>query len=645
MKKLISLGTMLTAALSLTNCAKEFQPEPQAGNVSYTIYADAPETRTVNEDMNTLWAKGDAINVFHAAAGSSAYSGNSNFTLKAGTKGEFVTENLAGELSGTNDWYVIYPYNAGVTSPAAAGVTVGASQVDTYVQVQTGNDSKAHLAGYGCPLWGCQSNVSGEEIPGVGMHQMVSVVAVEVRNTSDKPVAVSTVSFAAPQDIVGAYTADVTGETPVLTAVEGSVSNTAVLSVEGATIAAGATATYYIAVKPFKAAAGETLTMSVNGSKKTSTLSKEVTFHPGRIKTLKFEYAPKEYSGLYEKYSAGEDIVIAGRVYNKSEYGEATLLTADNEDVNIREKIHRKTGVFFLDCKGTGKFITTSIAEIQNKIVLIGNDEAGFATVAPNLCWKLMAGELVMKNIAFDMVNLDASENNDKYAFNNANATADFERLHFDDCKIKNVQLPLLYISNPANMIKSIKMCNSSVQMIATAANNMFMNLYKTTKLDVSNEIVFTNNIVYSENAVAFQLVSYDQNVAQSGTVWKGALNITNNTFYNVPAKNGYVKFYQLANIDYSRNIYYADPTYNASASYMIILYSENQTGDNCKFDDNVAFGMESGKNWDIAHSNSKYKPAPNRLKKLESTPFQMADPATGTFIPVDAYKAYGAQR
>ncbi len=77
----------------------------------------------------------------------------------------------------------------------------------------------------------------------------------------------------------------------------------------------------------------------------------------------------------------------------------------------------------------------------------------------------------------------------------------------------------------------------------------------------------------------------------------------------------------------------------------MIILYSADQTGDNCKFENNIAFGMTSEKNWDIANSNSTYKPTTNRLTKLTESPFETADPATETFTPKSEYAHLGAQR
>ncbi len=649
MKKIILLGAMLTAALSLTNCTKEAAPSVPETKVPYTIYANAPESRTTNDGLKTLWEANDQINVFHAKAGTTAYDDNTQFTLAAGERGEFSTENLAGSLAESNDWYVIYPYNAAVTSPASATLTIGAAK--DAAQTQNGNDSKEHIAGENLPLWGKQAAVAKEEAVSIAMDNVASLVEVTVLNTLETPLTVTSVSFTAPEAVVGAFTADITGETPVLTAVEGSVSNTALLNVTGATeLAQNAQAKFYLAVKPFTAKAGQDLTLSVNGFETTVTLEKDKVFAAGNVVKLGIKYAPKVSVSLYDKYMAGEDIVIAGVAYNKATYGDATLLKADNANFDFKSKIHQKKGVFFLESSGDGKFITTSVTEIKDKIVLIGNNATGYVNIAPTMNWKLIAGELVMKNILFDMISLDSDKSNDKknndYAFNNANATADFEKLHFDNCRFDNVQKPIFYIPKDVlYMVKSIRFIDGTIQVIGSGANTILFNLYKTTCLDACHELAFTNNILYSQTPLAVQIFSYDQAIAQPGTTWEGSLSVTQNTLYNVPGKNGYVKFYQLANIDFSNNIFYIDETYSTSSSYMIILYSANQTGDNCKFENNVVFGMASGKNWDIAHSNSTYKPTTNRLTKLTESPFETAEPATGTFIPKSEYAHLGAQR
>ncbi len=307
MKKIFTLGAMLAAAFSLTNCTEEVYT-PVEKDVPYTILANAVETKTVNDGFSTKWAERDAVSVFHAAAGTTEYSQNSKFTVTDLESGLFKTSSLYGELAASNDWFAFYPYHASMTAPAGTdtGAMTVASEADG-VQTQNGNDDMAHIAGRNYPMWGVARNVSDETLPALGMTHMTSLVEVEVTNATDADAVVSTVSLTGTESLVGAYYIDFTGETPVFTALdEKSVSNTANLEVTaGEAIAAGAAAKFYLAVKPFTAPAGSSLSLFVNGFEERIELEKAVTFAPGKVKTLKYSIAPVSAGGSLN-VTAGE---------------------------------------------------------------------------------------------------------------------------------------------------------------------------------------------------------------------------------------------------------------------------------------------------------------------------------------------------
>lgn len=124
------------------------------------------------------------------------------------------------------------------------------------------------------------------------MNNLASVVAVKVKNTTTEPLVVKSVSFTSTEDIVGTYYIDFTGENVVYTGSgDKYVSATASLTVNnGDAIPANSEATFYIPIKPHKAALGTTLKISVNGYEKPLTLPKDVTFTAGKIKTLAFNF-------------------------------------------------------------------------------------------------------------------------------------------------------------------------------------------------------------------------------------------------------------------------------------------------------------------------------------------------------------------
>lgn len=285
----------LAASLSLTNCTEKIEgpiaPATPAG-IPFEISADI-STKTTNDGLATQWAEGDAINLFHAVAGTTDYVSDNDFTLDATRVGVF-TGTLTSELASKSyDWYAIYPYNKNVTTPAATNKGyVFLGQTATSGTIQEGNDLKSHLCGTALPLYGVAKGLASDVKPSIAMNNLASVVAVKVKNTTTEPLVVKSVSFTSTEDIVGTYNIDFTGENVVYTKRGATyVSATASLTVNnGDAIAPNSEATFYIPIKPHTAAKDKVLTISVNGYEKPLTLPNDVTFTAGKIKTLAFNY-------------------------------------------------------------------------------------------------------------------------------------------------------------------------------------------------------------------------------------------------------------------------------------------------------------------------------------------------------------------
>lgn len=293
------MGMALAASLSLTNCTEKIEgpiaPATPAG-IPFEISADI-STKTINNELATQWAPGDAINLFHAEAGMTEYESDNDFILDANRDGVFTGSLAGGGLNASKsyDWYAIYPYNKALTTPANNATTdkyfyVG-GRSDTPA-VQNGNNSTSHLVESYAPLWGKVANVPSNEKPSMIMQHLASVVKVKVTNTTEKPLTVNSVAFTSTEPIVGQFYIDVTGTAVEYTTAKGLFnSSTASLTVNGATpLANGESAVYYIPIKPHTVASGSILKISVNGYEKPLTLPKDVTFTAGSIKTLAFNY-------------------------------------------------------------------------------------------------------------------------------------------------------------------------------------------------------------------------------------------------------------------------------------------------------------------------------------------------------------------
>lgn len=321
-KSFVYAAGLMCLALSITDCQKELvdQTTP-ASEPNFELFAQPVTTKTANVGLDTKWVANDAINVFHAEAGSTSYFSDNKFTVKDIETGRFdgtVSKSLSTDKS--YDWYAFYPYTSQISTPGdreVGWVTVGGTS-----QTQTGNGSRAHLAGESCPLYGIASNVASDKVPSIEMNHLTSVIKVSVTNNSDEDLTVSSVSFTGTEDIVGTYFINFAAS-PVAYKSSGNdyVSSTASLTVSnGEALANGSSADFYIALKPFTAKTGSTLKLAVNGYEKTLTLKNDITFTAGHIKPLNFNYDTKLVWTLVSDantLAAGNKLVIASNTKGK----------------------------------------------------------------------------------------------------------------------------------------------------------------------------------------------------------------------------------------------------------------------------------------------------------------------------------------
>ena len=391
----------LAASLSLTNCTEKIEgpiaPATPAG-IPFEISADI-STKTTNNGLATQWAEGDAINLFHAEAGTAGYVSDNDFILDANRDGVF-TGNLAGgglNASRSYDWYAIYPYNKNVTTPAATNkgyIFLGQTATQGFRTIQEGNDLKSHLCGTALPLYGVAKGVASDVKPSVAMKNLASVVAVKVKNTTTEPLVVKSVSFTSTEDIVGGYFVNFTGENVVYTGSGNDfVSSTASLTVNnGEAIAANAEATFYIPIKPHTAALGKTLKISVNGYEKPLTLPKDVTFTAGSIKTLAFDYNKvvvdyvtvpwtEDFSGdlsLYTLVDGGSETKPYDQALAK---GTAPELLISKNGGSFSAKVKADAGNYILTFKSNNPDYLTVLSSDKNVAVTKNTGEEYLLTV------------------------------------------------------------------------------------------------------------------------------------------------------------------------------------------------------------------------------------------------------------------------
>lgn len=393
-KQIFILGAMLTATFALSSCNEKESLNPSEPEVCEGVPFEVSTvlTKTTNDGLSTNWAAEDAINLFHAVAGSTTYVSDGEFTVDKALTGKF-SGTLASDLKeGTNyDWYANYPYYqyqktpAGVSYSTGGYITVGGTS-----QTQEGNDSKAHLAGTACPLYGVVKNVSYDAQPSLTMNHLASVVAVKVTNTLEDALTVSSVSFSSTEDIVGTYYIDYSGDAPAyVKSGDNYVSKTAALSVTGgAAIAKNGSATFYIAIKPHTAASGSTLTLSVNGIEKTLTLDKDVTFTAGKIKTLNYSYDYVPAAGevtIVKKISEISGTTTNGTVVSSMTMDDVITLSASSD--GNTGKVYSNGADWRFYQNGSGKLTISAKEgyELKSATITFTNDKSGTFIYSDNV--------------------------------------------------------------------------------------------------------------------------------------------------------------------------------------------------------------------------------------------------------------------
>lgn len=372
-KSFVYAAGLMCLALSITDCQKELvdQTTP-ASEPNFELFAQPVTTKTANNGLDTRWVAEDAINVFHAEAGSTLYVSDNQFTVKDIETGRFdrtVSISLSADKS--YDWYAFYPYTSQITTPdnTASGYCYIGSRSDAS-QTQTGDNNMSHICGSNYPLYGIAKNVNASDVPSIQMQHLTSVIKIVVTNSTEEELSLNSVSFTAEENISGQFYIAFNSETPKYTSA-GHPSKTANLTVSDVKVAPKAKATVYMAIKPFTAKTGSTLKLAVNGYEKTLTLKNDITFTAGHIKPLNFNYDKKaeNYSGTYLILNSDKTKVCSSFIVGNNNI-KADDYAADNVKDSWVMTIDKVSGEEMYTIKdANGMYLSTGAKKDRNYLV------------------------------------------------------------------------------------------------------------------------------------------------------------------------------------------------------------------------------------------------------------------------------------
>ena len=241
-------------------------------------------SKTTMAGLETRWSEGDAVNVFHAVAGTTLYINDGCFTTSSsGNRLGVFTGTLGQALNSDTqyDWYIIYPYDAGRTGPDDMTCeTIVACDYNGY-ESQSGIGSTSALGGTGAPLVGCAKNIAGNAAVNVALMQTITTLEIQLTNHASTRT-ITTVNVRSPQTLSGRFYIDFSdGNHVYYTGVDDCTSANITLNVSSGQIATGATGKFYIAAKPFILGNGQSLVFTFTESSGES-FSQTVTFDSGK---------------------------------------------------------------------------------------------------------------------------------------------------------------------------------------------------------------------------------------------------------------------------------------------------------------------------------------------------------------------------
>ena len=603
------------------SCSKEMDmvesvPQPMLSSelVPITFTVDAQSAKTALGALNSVvWSDGDQVSVFDDVIGNTG-----SYEVKEGRVAASVSETATSV-------FALYPSN---TEASLSGNVITA-------EIPAVQNAVAGSFGPG-------ANLAVARTTPADAHFVFRNVGGLLKFTlQEEGVTKVIVKANGGEKITGAVSVTLNADGTIASA-SCTGSSTVTLQPESGTLTKGAT--YYIVVAPGTLSDGVTVLLERENQKNPLCRKggSQLEITSSVIKSLG-TVTEAQYDDLYTAYQEMDaTLYIAGEAYSKAIKGSAELLVASGER-DIKAKV-QAGGVYFLETtKESDTFNhAPTVLTISNNVVLLSRFSQSPVTVKPTVYTKIHTGSFVIGYIVLDLSLINGASNAN-YSFNNANTTSNFDSLVIDNCIIKNIKKPILYCSVVTNGIGRIAINNNTIQL--SGSSLQLFNFAKTKVMQEYRDLSFENNVVFSETCVPAQIFNYGNGDENADAEWTGKLVVNNNIFYNCPGTNVYFKAYKLTSLVMNNNVLWGDPAYSTGGSVCFALYGSGQDASVVDVNDNIAYGLASGKNWDLAHSNSVVKLDPNRLTKLSFDPFESFDPASGAYTLKEAYKSYGPQK
>lgn len=632
-------GAVMLSAVSCSIEENKIDPEGTETRVPMEFTAGLQTKTSIGENNAVLWSAGDAISVFD--------SQNNCFDIASEPGSASAT--FTGEaIPDYGTYYALYPYSA----DAALSGTKLSSVLPS---------EQYYADGTFATMLNPSVAIAADGSTSLSFHNVASILQVNVNVSEAGDRAVRNIQVSAAETMTGAYTVAMGGDTYSAVASGSDILGASLAAEDGGNMGTDFNGdgliSYYIVVLP-----GDytDMTVTVNYSdgavSESSFASVTMPASGGNILNVNAAEAEIPELTLYERFMAGEDIVIAGKSYNKSQFEDATpddgkednikLVTGTNSAIYGTSTALGDEMIIFVDIENQTKPLQIGNA---GNIIVVGNDPDNKPLVTRSAAYlqkgSNSVGRLVLANLIVDLPN--SSTTAAAFIANSA-----FDELSFDNCEIlMNASNPL--ISIPSNSIAEINIMNSDINIPAGTTNRYIIS--SSTNEHTIAQLNLENNIFHTDDGLSttFRIMHSGNQDTQSNI---GNIVIQNNTFVNTCYNNSAsVIALNITEATITKNILYINQSMaDVTQAYhcMLRAYGSYPATANCV--DNIAYYDRSLPNgltkvtryYFRIFQNNSYVPSSGSAEEfdlLDTDPFEGGDLAT--FTPATEYADYGAQR
>lgn len=613
------------AAMLMTACVKENAPidnvsEEALVPMEFVATSDLDTKTTLvpgeNNKTSVIWNADDKISVWDGTA-------NREFTIKSCDGSSAVFTGLVS--ADATSFYAVYPYTADleVSAPDNAERDIRLRFPITSVEyAQPGNFPKDRGIAVAVAVDGAFAFQNRTALLKFSLAEdMADVKSVTIKgNNSEYIWGTVNIEFAGTSVYQGmAYGYD-RGDSITLCNEDGSNLQTGV--------------DYYIALPGIKFSNGFTVSvLHADNTISSKTSETAIQMYTKNIYSLasaplsKSMFDATEDAGdpetsYYAAYMAGQDITVAGKVYNNTTHPGGQLLT---ETTTITAD-----GIYFVK-PSEGASISFGGSRLGD-VVVIG-DVPGTRQVLGDAQIKIkLSGKVAVMNCCIEYTGTAQLIDENK--------TASY--VAFDDCTIVHTNgKPMCYASGAdGTMITEFVMVNSEYKVPETASQNSAGTFFFNGGLTGST-LRFENNVFYVDKAdvstLKFKFTT--QATAAASLVMK------NNTFVNILANDGDSGFFKngvtFTNIDVQNNLFYVPGMTRNNTVFMTGTdFGAGVTANNAYYrgENTFTFRMFNG-------TDGTPEFAQTDLTGLDSSPFSSMDHTNGVFVKSSEASAYGATR